>query len=71
MKRPAWIFDTRSIIDVRIAEEIGFNVWQIGNSSRIKFKILNLFLKISLFKNEKKKKTLFFLFGIVNVFLQI
>ena len=34
MKRPAWIFDTRSIIDVRMAEEIGFNVWQIGNSSR-------------------------------------
>ena len=34
MKRPAWIFDTRSIIDVRMAEEIGFNVWQVGNSSR-------------------------------------
>ena len=34
MKRPAWIFDTRSMIDVRMAEEIGFNVWQIGNSSR-------------------------------------
>ena len=34
MKRPAWIFDTRSIIDVSMAEEIGFNVWQIGNSSR-------------------------------------
>ena len=34
MKRPAWIFDTRSMIDVQMAEEIGFNVWQIGNSSR-------------------------------------
>ena len=31
MKRPAWIFDTRSVVDVSMAEQAGFNVWQIGN----------------------------------------
>ena len=31
MKRPAWIFDTRSVVDVSKAEKAGFNVWQIGN----------------------------------------
>ena len=33
MKRPAWIFDTRYIINVKYLEKIGFNVWQIGNYS--------------------------------------
>ena len=33
MKRPAWIFDARSVIDVLDAENAGFNVWQIGNYS--------------------------------------
>ena len=28
MKRPAWIFDTRSIINIK-AEKIGFKVWQL------------------------------------------
>ena len=31
MKRPAWIFDTRSIIKTNDAKKSGFNVWQIGN----------------------------------------
>jgi len=31
MKRPAWIFDTRSVVDVLKAEQAGFNIWQIGN----------------------------------------
>ncbi len=34
MKKPAWIFDTRSLIDVQKAEASGFNVWQIGNQSK-------------------------------------
>ena len=33
MSRPSWIFDTRSVINVKKAEGIGFNVWQIGNHS--------------------------------------
>ena len=31
MAKPAWIFDTRSIINVDLAKKAGFNVWQIGN----------------------------------------
>ena len=31
MKKPAWIFDTRSVIDVKKAKDAGFYVWQIGN----------------------------------------
>tara|TARA_B100001248_G_C27398834_1_gene468023 strand:- start:118 stop:1539 length:1422 start_codon:yes stop_codon:yes gene_type:complete len=34
MARPAWIFDTRSIIDVKLTKKIGFNVWQIGNFTK-------------------------------------
>ena len=34
MKRPAWIFDTRSIINIKEAENIGFKVWQVGNCSK-------------------------------------
>ncbi len=31
MNKPAWIFDTRSVIDVEKAKDAGFDVWQIGN----------------------------------------
>ena len=34
MKRPAWIFDTRSIINIKEAENIVFKVWQVGNCSK-------------------------------------
>ena len=37
MQRPAWIFDTRYIFDVKILQKIGFNVWQIGNYSNSNF----------------------------------
>ena len=37
MKRPAWIFDTRYIVDAKILQKIGFNVWQIGNYSNSNF----------------------------------
>ena len=30
MSRPAWIFDTRSIVNVELMKKAGFNVWQIG-----------------------------------------
>ena len=32
--RPAWIFDTRSIINVKLAKKAGFNVWQVGNFTK-------------------------------------
>ena len=34
MAKPAWIFDTRSIINVNLAKKAGFNVWQIGNLTK-------------------------------------
>ena len=34
MKRPSWVFDTRSVVDVCTLEKLGFNVWQIGNCSQ-------------------------------------
>ena len=34
MSRPAWIFDTRSIVNVELMKKAGFNVWQIGNSTK-------------------------------------
>ncbi len=34
MAKPAWIFDTRSIINVNLARKAGFNVWQIGNLTK-------------------------------------
>ena len=34
MKRPSWVFDTRSVVDVCTLEKVGFNVWQIGNCSQ-------------------------------------
>ena len=30
MRKPAWIFDSRNIIDKKLALEIGFNVWNLG-----------------------------------------
>ncbi len=32
MRRPAWVFDTRSCIDYKSARKAGLNVWKIGNS---------------------------------------
>ena len=32
MRKPSWIFDTRSCIDLEKARNAGFNVWQIGNT---------------------------------------
>ena len=32
MRRPAWVFDTRSCIDQESAKRAGFNVWMVGNS---------------------------------------
>ena len=33
MRKPAWVFDTRSCIDYKSARKAGFNVWTIGNAS--------------------------------------
>ena len=30
MRKPAWLFDTRSISDTKLAESSGFNVWRTG-----------------------------------------
>ena len=30
MRKPAWIFDSRNIINKKSALEIGFNVWNLG-----------------------------------------
>ena len=35
MRKPAWLFDTRSCIDHNKAKNVGFNVWEIGNSVSI------------------------------------
>ena len=57
MKRPAWIFDTRSVVNVLKAEEAGFNIWQIGNYSSQKI----VMYKFKLIKKNKKKLYLFFM----------
>ena len=36
VRRPFWIFDTRSILEVNKLENLGFNIWQLGNGSNIK-----------------------------------
>ncbi len=36
VRRPFWIFDTRSILEVDKLENLGFNIWQLGNGSNIK-----------------------------------
>mgnify|MGYP001157026642 CR=1 FL=1 len=33
MRQPAWIFDTRSIIDTKKIKEININFWQVGNGT--------------------------------------
>ena len=33
MRKPAWVFDTRSIINIEKSKEAGFNVWSIGNAN--------------------------------------
>ncbi len=33
MRHPSWVFDTRSIIDVKKAKKHGVNVWSVGNGS--------------------------------------
>ncbi len=33
MRKPCWIFDTRSCIDYKKAKKAGFNIWEIGNST--------------------------------------
>tara|TARA_X000000950_G_scaffold288513_1_gene405672 strand:- start:3954 stop:5381 length:1428 start_codon:yes stop_codon:yes gene_type:complete len=30
MRKPAWIFDTRSLINIKEFKDIGINIWQIG-----------------------------------------
>ncbi len=35
MRKPTWIFDTRSITDIEKAKNYGFNVWSVGNGSII------------------------------------
>ena len=32
MRKPSWVFDTRSCIDYKSAIKAGLNVWKIGNS---------------------------------------
>ena len=33
MRQPAWIFDTRSIIDIKKIKGLNTNFWQIGNGT--------------------------------------
>ena len=30
MRRPSWVFDTRSITDVKLVQSFGINVWRVG-----------------------------------------
>jgi len=36
MRRPSWVFDTRSIINLDLAEKAGLKIWSIGNGTLIK-----------------------------------
>ena len=31
MRRPAWIFDTRGVLDIEVIKKIDVNFWQVGN----------------------------------------
>ena len=31
MRKPSWLFDTRSICDIKGAKLSGLNVWSVGN----------------------------------------
>ena len=33
MRSPCWIFDTRNIVDAKIAKSFGFNIWKLGDGS--------------------------------------
>ena len=33
MRSPSWIFDTRNVINPRVVESFGFNVWKLGDGS--------------------------------------
>ena len=33
MRFPCWIFDTRNIINAKLAESFGFNIWKLGDGS--------------------------------------
>ena len=30
MRKPAWVFDTRSIVNIKEAQKYGMKVWQVG-----------------------------------------
>lgn len=31
MRKPAWLFDARRIVDAQAARDAGLNLWQVGN----------------------------------------
>ena len=33
MARPAWLFDSRSIVDVDLVKKSGINLWSLGDGS--------------------------------------
>ena len=33
MAKPAWVFDSRSIVDVDLVKESGINLWCLGDGS--------------------------------------
>ena len=35
MRKPAWIFDTRSILKKELLQKIGFNFWGLGDGRKI------------------------------------
>ena len=35
MRKPSWVFDTRSCINHLKAREAGFNVWSVGSSQDV------------------------------------
>jgi len=35
MRSPAWIFDTRSVVNRQEIENTGINLWKLGEGSKI------------------------------------
>ena len=35
MRKPAWVFDTRSIINIQKVKQAGLNVWSLGNANDV------------------------------------
>ena len=33
MRQPSWIFDTRNVVNIKIAKKTGFNVWSLGSAN--------------------------------------